>query len=82
MVGNQGLYLFGMNVNSTKLFKIANILRKENIFVKIDLNKKTFKTLNLLKRKGINCGDNWENELKANTITIKILKMGNKKIFH
>lgn len=78
MVGNQGLYLFGMNVNSTKLFKIANILRKENIFVEIDLNKKNLsKNIEFAQKKGYKfVGIIGENELKANTITIKNIENG------
>ncbi|HPM86193.1 MAG TPA: histidine--tRNA ligase [archaeon] len=82
VVGSQGLYLFGLNVDSTKLFKTANDLRKEGIFVEVDLNSRNLsKNIEFAQKKGYKfVGIVGENELKANTIAIKNIENGEQEI--
>jgi histidyl-tRNA synthetase len=82
VVGSQGLYLFGLNVDSTKLFKTANDLRKEGIFVEVDLNSRNLsKNIEFAQKKGYKfVGIVGENEIKSNTITIKNIGNGEQEI--
>ncbi len=73
VVGSQGMYLFGLGVKSTELFKIADTLRTESVFVEVDLNSRNLsKNIEFAQKKGYKfVGIVGENEIKANTITIK-----------
>ena len=73
MVGSQGMFLFGLGVKSTELFKIADKLRTESVFVEVDLNSRNLsKNIEFAQKKGYKfVGIVGENEIKANTITIK-----------
>ncbi len=78
----EGLYLFGINVESAELFKISNALRKEKIFNEIDLGSRgVSKNIEFAESKGYKfVGIIGENELKAESITIKNLETGKQEI--
>jgi histidyl-tRNA synthetase len=77
-VGSQGMYLFGIGTKVNELFGIADNLRKEGVFVEVDLNSRNLsKNIEFAQKKGYKfVGIIGENEIKANTITIKNIESG------
>ncbi|VVB75523.1 Histidine--tRNA ligase [uncultured archaeon] len=81
-VGFEGMYLFGIGVEAAKLFRIADKLRSEGIFVETDLaGRNLSKNIDFAQKKGYKfVGIIGENEIKAKTITIKNIESGKQEV--
>jgi histidyl-tRNA synthetase len=77
-VGQEGLFLAGINISSKELVKLGNTLREGGIFVETDLAEKSVsKAFEYAEKKGYQyIGIIGENEIKESKITIKNLKTG------
>ncbi|MEI7961700.1 MAG: histidine--tRNA ligase [archaeon] len=80
-VGMQGMYLFGIGLETEKLFKIADELRQKEIFVEVDFSQKgVSKNIEYAQKKGYKfVGILGEDEMKAGKITIKNIETGNQE---
>lgn len=81
-VAMQGMFLFGIGIESEKLLKISDELRGKEIFVEVDLSGKgVSKNIEYAQKKGYKfVGIIGENEQKAGKITIKNIETGKQEL--